>query len=142
MANSSYTIIDEPRAKAQDKLITHPVVILLVAMILPLFWNPPYLGRFWMPFVWLIMNGYLLGSPTLKKEVVYSLIGLALLIAIPFAVSLLFSLQLTWFPSAEFILPYMQIMMSAVFFLFLFLVVNTQAVPYEIFSYIQEQNQS
>jgi len=138
MANKeTYQIIDEPKLPFSTNLIVNPVWILLAAMILPFIWVPPFYGRYWLPFLWLIVNGILLGSATLKKEVIYAAAGLLLIFAIFYLSGVLIDGQ-TAFSFSLF--HYLFLIISAVFFLFLYLIVFTQNVSYEIFSYYQEKN--
>ena len=122
-----YTIIDEPRTRPWgEKLVVDPVIVLLAAMLVPLFWNPPYMGRFWLPVLWLIFNGAALGSSTLKKEVGLFLKGGLLFVAV-FHIAIMLP---TWSDrrlSVEAILPYSQIAFFAVFFMTLYLVVFEQS---------------
>ena len=86
----TYQIIDEPQSRpALEMIIINPLAILFAAMIVPLFWNPPLQGRLWMPFLWLAINSYALGSATFRKEMLSIVIGLALVVLILFLTGLL-----------------------------------------------------
>lgn len=136
-----YRIIDEPKARFSSQLIVNPLAIFLVAMFLPMFFTPPYYGRVWMPFLWLIVNGVLLGSPTLKKEIAFSVAGTLLWLFLPITVVVLLnSLQMGDF--WELLRPYIHICRQAIFFFFLYLIVNAQSLPYGLHQYLKEHNQS
>lgn len=127
-----YRIIDEPKVRAAESLIVNPLVILLVAIFLPFLWTPPLMGRYWMPFAWIVINGFFLGSPTFWKEF---LISSAALLAM---VGLFFSLAVFKPENASAIYPYFNIALSAVFFLFLYIVVFIQMTSWSIHEYIRE----
>ncbi len=136
---SRYRIIDEPKPKPQDYLIVNPIVILLLGMILPLFWQPPLYGRMWGPLLWAIVNGYLLGSPWLKYEILIAIGGAALWLSLPYAALLAMSVfgQAHAFESA---IPYVRIANQGVFFLTLYLMVLKQMLSYEIYAYRRENH--
>jgi hypothetical protein len=136
---STYNIIDEPQVKPQAHLIINPIIIFFAAVFVPLFWNPPFAGSVWMPMVWLCINGYLLGSPTLGKEITYAISGIFCSLAIPVGFAVLFVLEVNWIPDAEVIEPYIRITTRATLYLFLYLVIFTQLVPYAIYNYLREQ---
>ncbi len=130
----NYKIIDEPKVKHLEKLIVHPVIILFAAMIVPMFVAIPYFGRFWIPFVWLIFNGIILGSPTIKKEIAYAILGLASLIGTYYlGVHYYVSLENTKIS----VISYLRIFMTGIFFLFMYLIVFLQEAPYQIYQYIK-----
>jgi len=133
---SNYTIIDEPKTKYLEHLIVSPVIILFAAMIVPMLIKIPYFGRWWLPFVWLTFNGIILGSPTIKKEIFYSIVGLLILIGAYLLLNYLFQLQLQFRFS---IFDYFVILMYGIFFLFLYLIVFLQDAPYQIYQYIKEK---
>lgn len=135
MAKNNYTIIDEPNLKPWSKYAVNPVIILFAAMLVPMLWNPPFLGRFWLPFVWLLINSVLLGSPTIKKEIVYMVVGLLLMAGIFYAMVYVINHQIQF----EFsFLRYMGVLLNAVMFLFIYLVVFLQTQPHEIMEYLRE----
>lgn len=138
---AEYRIIDEPRARFSTQLIVNPLAIFLVAMFLPIVFMPPYHGRVWIPFVWLVINGILLGSPSLKKEVILATCGILLWFCLPLAaLKVLESMQLAdrW----EFFQAYVHIGRQAAFFFFLYLIVFAQSVPYAIYQYLKERQSS
>ncbi len=135
-SQSGYQIIDEPKTKAFEHLIVNPIVVLLVGILLPLLWMPPFYGRIWIPLVWVVVNSYLLGSPTFKSEALIAIIGGLLCLAMPFALVFgmyLFSLKA--YVSAS--VPYIILINQAIFFLTLYLIVLKQMVPYELYQYIK-----
>ncbi|WP_144392030.1 hypothetical protein [Pleionea sediminis] len=134
---STYEIIDEPKVKASSHLVVNPIVILLAAMIVPMFLTIPFFGRWWLPFVWLMFNGYILGSPTLIKEIILSLVGLVSLYLV-FELSAYLK-QIEPFLSFESFFYYVRIILYGVFFLFLYLVVFRQIIPFEIFLYMKKK---
>ncbi|GAB1264631.1 hypothetical protein NBRC116493_05390 [Aurantivibrio infirmus] len=139
--NSSYQIIDEPKPKPWDSLIFNPIGILLLAMLLPFVWTPPFYGRLWIPLVWLIVNSWLIGSPSFFRELVFAIVGLALYFALPY----IFVFASSAFGFEEYTnaaVPYLRIVMQAEFFITLYLIVFKQMVPYELFIYIKEQGQT
>ena len=137
MENNSkdYFIIDEPKVKFLEKAIVNPVIILFAAMIVPMFTHIPYFGRWWLPFVWLVFNGIILGSPTLKKEILYSVIGLVTLAALFYLVFYIIEQNFHFNFS---VIDYLLIIMYGIFFLFMYLVVFLQEAPYQIYQYIKE----
>ncbi len=134
---STYHIIDEPKVKKSEHLIVNPIIVLFVAIFLPIFWMPPYFGRWWLPLVWLTINGYLLGSPTLKKEIVISLLGLLTLFGL--LEGFIYISQIEPFSQLESLSQYAIITLNGAFFFILYLVVFKQTVPYEIYSYMRER---
>lgn len=136
MANSmaSYEIIDEPKVGAKHWLIMNPVIILFVAILLPLVWEPPLLGRFWMPFIWLMVNSYLLGSPSFTKECIYSISSIALIFSVIFfAAPVLHNIFQT-----DSIYAYVRLLLQSILFVFLYIIVFTQSPPYEIYQYMHD----
>ncbi|MDJ0758438.1 MAG: hypothetical protein QNJ19_03525 [Woeseiaceae bacterium] len=131
-----YRIIDEPRSKPWgEKLIVDPTIILLAAILVPLFWNPPYFGRFWLPALWLIINGYALGSSTLGKEIATIVGGLFLAWAVLWLTSVVRKANPDL--SIEAFLPYTRLLLFGVFFLTLYLVVFKQGRSYQLFKYVR-----
>ncbi|MEO1482645.1 MAG: hypothetical protein AAFU77_11105 [Myxococcota bacterium] len=124
-----YRILDEPSAKPWgEKLIVNPIGILFISMVLPVFWEPPALGRFWMPLAWLMLNGIALGSSTLKKEFLAMGIG-----------------TVAWFGAlvaggfyldAERFGDYLRITLFGIFLMTLYVVVLHQNRSYELFTYL------
>ncbi len=134
---STYEIIDEPKVQFLEKFIVHPVIILFAAMIVPMFVSIPFFGRFWIPFVWLVFNGIILGSPTIKKEIIYAVLGVLTLVGLFYLGIYLYTLLQH---SKISVFSYLRILMSGVFFLFLYLIVFLQEAPYQIYQYIKEKN--
>lgn len=135
--NNSYTIIDEPKTRFLEHLIINPIFILFAAMIMPLLVDLPYFGRWWLPFVWLLLNGFILGSPTILKESIYSAIGLIIISALFYLAYYLINSGIQF----EFsIVSYVVIFMQGIFFLFLYLIVFLQLAPYQIYQYIKDGN--
>lgn len=136
MANNPYSIIDEPKIKPWVRYAVNPIIILFAAMLVPMIWNPPYFGRLWLPFVWLVINGWLLGSPTLKKELLYAVVGLLLMAGIFYLMHFVVINNIRF----EFsFFKYMGVLLNAVLFLFIYLVVFMQTGPYEIYEYLREE---
>lgn len=135
---SQYQIIDEPKVKPQQHLIVNPIVILLVGILVPLVWTPPLYGRIWGTLLWIIANGYLLGSPTFKSEVFIAIVGGICWFALPYGVVfILFETNYQAFINV--VVPYLRIANNGVFFLTLYLIVFRQAVPYELFCYFKDK---
>lgn len=130
MESNNYAIIDEPKATALSYLVQNPLVILFASMIVPILISLPYLGRFWMPFIWLLINGYLLGSATWKKEWIISIAGILGMSLIIFGSA--------YFREMEYIRPYLRIALNALLFLTLYFAVFTQSTSYELFEYMRE----
>lgn len=134
-----YRIIDEPQSKAWgEHFIVDPTVILFAAFIVPLFWDPPFLGRYWIPPLWLIANGYLLGSATLGKEILTILGGMVAWVGVLLVTAFTVNSGLI---SAENISvnDYMRIIQFGVFFLMLYLVIFQQSRSYQLFDYVRGQ---
>lgn len=137
MANSTYQIIDEPKARLYRHLIVPPLAILLIAVFLPLFWTPPFSGRYWMPFLWLMINGLFLGSYSLKYEWTVSIIGALWVYFLP--QMCIYGLSyVDWPGDFRKTFPYIRLLAQAFFYLFLYLVVFKQERSYALFSYLKE----
>lgn len=134
----SYHIIDEPNVKPLEKLIVNPLVIFFVAIFLPFLWDPPFFGRVWIPLVWILFNGYLLGSPSILKEAAIAVIGFGVWYKFFYggAVALYF---LGFGHYLDAAVPYLLILKQGVFFLLLYLLVFMQSPAYEIYNYTREQ---
>jgi hypothetical protein len=132
-----YHIIDEPKIKKSENLIMSPIIILFVAIFLPVFWNPPFMGRWWIPFLWLAFNGYLLGSPTLKKEIAISVIGILSLFGL--LELFIYISEIEPFNQLKSLAQYVRIILNGVFFFILYIVVFKQTVPYDIYTYMRER---
>ena len=134
---SSYHIIDEPKVKLAERFIINPMFILLAGMLIPMFFSVPLYGRFWLPFVWLAVNGYLLGSPTFLRELLYACLGVVAIFAIFTGFGYLIKTGVVTTPQRFF--PYIRVAVSAVFFIALYLAVFTQSVPFSIYEYVKGQ---
>ena len=136
---TSYRIIDEPKVKMAQQLIVNPVAILLAAMLVPIFLTIPLYGKFWLPFVWLIVNGYFLGSPTFWRECIYSLFGILAIAGIFIGYG--YGINTDAITSPNSLAPYLQVLVNGVYFSALFLAVFTQTVPFSIYEYVKQQGQ-
>ena len=135
---SVYQIIDEPKTRAQDFLICNPLLILLIGVFLPIFWNPPFNGRIWGPFLWLAVNGFLLGSPTFKKELGLAILAVVCWYSVVYGFGFFIAFN-SLMDQVDLIAPYVRILNQALFFLFLYLVVFLQSTPFSIYEYLKEQ---
>ncbi len=132
---SHYQIIDEPKPKRHERFIVDPLAIFFVCVFVPLVWSPPLLGQFWIPIIWLLANGYLLGSPNFKKEILIAVLGCFSFIGV--WLSMGFMTQ-----DKEYIVtlvPYIRIFTQAIFFFTLYMIVFQQAGPFAIHEYVKEQ---
>lgn len=140
MANnpSSYTIIDEPKARFWEHLIVNPLLILFVAILAPLFWTLPLMAKVWFPILWLGFNGYLLGSTTLAREIGLLLGGLTL-----YVVTFIGGVYLTntgaVFEDPTVAYPYIRIILQAILYATLLLVIFKQSTSYALYQYIKQQ---
>ncbi len=134
---SAYEIIDEPKVKKSEHLIVNPIMVLFVAIFLPLFWMPPYFGRWWLPLVWLTVNGYLLGSPSLIKEIMISIVGLLFVFGL--LEGFIYISQIEPFVNFNSLPQYASITLNGAFFFILYLVVFKQSVPYGIYVYLKRR---
>lgn len=131
---SSYHIIDEPKPRLYENLIVNPIIILFVSIIVPLIWMPPMLGKYWIPLVWLVLNGYFLGSPTFWKEVFIAIGGGVCMIAAFLFLGIMHQQGLS-----ESIMPYIFILLQAILFFTIYLIVFSQSAPYEIHEYVNDE---
>lgn len=115
----------------------NPVVVLLAGMFLPLFWNPPWFGRMWIPLLWICVNGFLLGSPSVKKEIMTCVVGAAIWFTLPYGVFFILGIfdAKDLMPLAA---PYIRIVNQGVFFVTLYVVCIKQMLAYNIFIYLRE----
>ncbi|MEM7079026.1 MAG: hypothetical protein AAF513_10400 [Pseudomonadota bacterium] len=133
----SYQVIDEPQVRSWgEMIIVNPVLILFAAMIVPMFVSLPIYGRFWMPFAWLALNGWALGSATLKRELITSVLGLIAMSAVVFIPALLISSGVVPF-SMEQAQPYIAILLMGALFFLLYLVVFPQERSYQLYEYLR-----
>lgn len=134
--SSSYHIIDEPKIRRWEHLIVNPVLIIFAGILVPIFWIPPLGGKFWMPLLWLCVNGYLLGSASFKKEVLFCVAGgLAI-----FASMVAFGFYVTQQGEAADIkqlAPYLRITLNGLLFTTLYLAAFTQSKAFNLFLYIR-----
>jgi hypothetical protein len=136
-----YEIIDEPRTKPWgERLIVDPIVVLLAAILVPLIWQPPLLGRFWIPALWLILNGYLIGSSTLGREIGTILVGTVAWFLVSYAI-LLFVQSGASPVTGKDAYEYLVLVQFAVFFLTMYLVAFRQADSYALFKYMRGDKQ-
>ena len=132
-----YEIIDEPHARPWgEKVIINPLFILLAAILVPLIWSPPFFGRFWIPFIWLAVNGVALGSSTLLKEIATLIVGALACAGVFFGTVYLLHNELLPYTDEQ-VIPYMIITLYGVFFLTMYLVVFNQSRSYELYNYIR-----
>lgn len=134
VSKNKYHIVDEPNYGSHHKLIVNPIVILMVSVFLPLLWSPPFMGKFWMPFVWLVFNSYLLGSPTFWKECAVSFCA-CLMIPLGFLFAII---TINSGVEIESVRPYLFLGLQTMLFLFLYFVVFMQMKPYSIYEYIEQ----
>lgn len=132
----SYHIIDEPKPRMYENLILDPVIILFLSIIVPLFWNPPMAGKFWIPLLWLISNGFLLGSPTLRREIGFAFGGAVLLFITFYGLGVAISNE---FKQA---VPYLIIILHGILFLTLYMIVFAQTSAYGIHEYLKRQRKN
>ena len=137
MAAENYQIIDEPKPSRWSKFIVSPIAILLVSMLLPMMWSPPWGGRYWMPLVWLVANGLLLGSASWRKETMYCIAGGLSMLACVYGS--LFYFQNYHPELLRQAVPYILIALNGLLFLSLYLVVFTQATSYNLYQYIHRE---
>lgn len=137
----AYQILDEPRPGKRANLVVDPSGILLASMVIPLLWQPPLHGRFWLPFLWLLANSWFMGSPTFRRELRTSITSLILLALIPFLSSALMSTTPTQ-ENIDTVVPYIRVLMFGFFFFSLYYVATMQAGPYAIFTYLRPVHDS
>lgn len=65
MSTATYELIDEPRPGALAKLAVKPIWPLLAVM----------LGGAWISWPWFVLNGFAVGSPTRRRELLWALAG-------------------------------------------------------------------
>lgn len=136
---TGYRIIDEPNVKMAQQLIVNPIVILLAAILVPIFMTIPFYGKFWLPFIWLILNSYFLGSPTFWRECFYSVFGVLTIVGIFIGYG--YGIKIDVITSPNSLAPYVRVLVNAVYFIALYLVVLTQSVPFSIYEYVKQQGQ-
>jgi len=139
MSETDYLIIDEPKARFSGRFVINPIFILLASIIIPIVITLPFYGRFWLPFIWLAFNGFVMGSPSLKKETIWGLLVCALIWTILFPV---WDAIYATLENPKRFQPYIIIGLNAVLFAGLYMVVFIQSVPFEIFEYVKEQRKN
>jgi hypothetical protein len=133
----TYQIIDEPKPGKREQLVVDPTVILFLSIFIPLFWSPPLNGRFWIPFVWILANGWFMGSPTLRKEIGIALLTILAMVMLPFLSATVLETLALGISMAD-VVPYLRIVLFGMFFLGLYYIVFIQSVPYSIIKYLRE----
>ena len=136
---TSYRIIDEPKVNMAQQLIVNPIAVLLAAILVPIFVSIPFYGKFWLPFVWLMLNSYFLGSPTFWRECFYSVLGMLSIAGIFIGYG--YGIKIDAITSPNSLAPYIRVLVNAVYFIALYLVVFTQSVPFSIYEYVKQQGQ-
>ncbi|WP_087023202.1 hypothetical protein [Thaumasiovibrio subtropicus] len=131
-----YHIIDEPKATKWDFLVMNPMVIIFATMIVPIIWAPPFAGRYWVPLVWICVNGYIMGSATFKREVVTCLVGCLALLAVFIGFAqipheVIENTTIGWF-------NYLRLALNTILFLTLLLAAFSQMKSFSLFQYIGE----
>jgi hypothetical protein len=96
-------------------------------------------GRFWIPLIWLLVNGYALGSASLRREIVTILVGVLAWLALYFGVAFTLASGIVAIP-AQAVAPYLRLLLFGVFFLTLYLVVFRQSTSYQLFKYSREKS--
>ena len=138
---NTYHIVDEPKARFYTRFIVNPLVILFASIFLPLLISLPFYGQFWGPIIWILINGFLLGSPTFKHEVIIAAVGVIAFLSLPSLSLFLFTLFDATDTYSKAV-PYLRTLSQAIFFMTLYLIVFKQSVSYSILSYLKELNQS
>lgn len=132
-----YSIIDEPKQNRLNNLIINPVAILFICILLSIFVSLPYLGRIWLPAVWLIANGLLLKSATRIKEILVSILAVLLWFLIVYGgIDLIYLFYPEHLKQAA---PYIRIFSQAVFYFCLMYVVSLQSTSYSLYEYITKR---
>ncbi|WP_016954529.1 hypothetical protein [Catenovulum agarivorans] len=135
MENNIYTIADEPKPKKLSYLVQNPTMIIFASILIPIFWTPPFAGRLWMPLVWIVINGYLLGSISFKKELGIAIGAVFAMFCSFFALGAL--IQLDNFYTSEQMRPYFQLFLNGILFFSLYWISSKQEQSYSLFQYAQ-----
>lgn len=122
-----YQIVDEPKPRAISYLIVPPIVILLAAMFLTPYWAA----------LWLVVNGFLLGSRTFWKEV--GVLALGATIAFSYLMALSYLTNAGYFADLPEDALYFKIIFRGICFLFIYWTIFLQNASYEIFKYWQTE---
>jgi hypothetical protein len=78
----TYRILDEPAPSGLGHLIVHPMWPLLAIMF----------AGVWLSLPWFVLNGFALGSPTRRKELVVAVLGPVGLLALSYTLGVLHAL--------------------------------------------------
>ena len=122
-----YQIVDEPKPTAISYLIVPPVILLLVAMFLAPQWAA----------IWLAVNGVLLGSRTLWKEIGILLLGTVCAAGFIFGYVYLSKFG---FLNLDGKASYISIIYRGICYLFLYWAIFLQTGSYELFKYWKTNN--
>lgn len=133
-----YVIIDEPKVTKWENFILNPILILFISILAPLFWQPPAFGRYWIPLVWIIANGFFLGSSSLKKETLICICGMIMQIAL-FIGFVLYTGQQSPPLAVSAVGVYIGIVGNGILFLTLYFSAFTQMASYELYEYMKEK---
>ena len=136
---SEYTIVDEPRVSKSNYLIVNPIIILFAAIFVPLFISIPYLGRIWIPATWLVINSFLLGSSTRRKETLLAVVAVIIWFAIAFKSFFVYEL-ISDNHNFKLWVPYIRILLQGIFFFFLLYIVSIQSTAYGIYQYLAKKD--
>lgn len=132
-----YSIIDEPNVRPWgERIVVDPILILLAAILVPFFWDPPALGRFWLGPLWLLVNGIALGSATLSKEIRALVVGAVVWVALFFGTAATINAGLLPFEGRD-IWEYTAISLFAVLFFTMLYVINLQARSHALYRYVR-----
>ena len=132
-----YSIIDEPQVRPWgERIVVDPILILLAAILVPFFWDPPAFGRFWMGPLWLLINGVALGSATLDKEIKALVTGAVVWLGLFFGTAATINAGLLPFEGRD-IWEYVVISLFAVLFFTMLYVINLQARSHALFVYVR-----
>lgn len=134
----SYAIIDEPKATGWGNFILNPILILFLSILIPLFWQPPVFGRYWMPLVWMLANGFFLGSSSLKKETLICIAGGVMQLVLFIGLVFYTTLESPPFSTSDMV-PYIRIACNGILFLTLYFSAFTQMASYDLYEYLKEK---
>ena len=132
-----YAIIDEPTVRPWgERIVVDPVLILLAAILVPFFWEPPAFGRFWLGPLWLLINGVALGSASLGKEIIALVVGAGVWLGLFFGTIATINAGLLPYDGRD-IWEYVVIALFAVLFFTMLFVINLQARSHALFVYVR-----
>ena len=129
---STYTIIDEPKMGHQQRFIVNPVLILFASIFVPLMISLPFYLKWWAPALWLVVNGWLLGSPTKIRETIIGILGV---LFVPLSLIVVSVLTASSTELYQTIAPYYQLILQGVMFFTLYLIVAYQSSSYSLHEY-------